>query len=57
MADRLGARFAAFVGSDEVAGGFVTLRDMVSGEQVQCPADEAAERVKAVRAEEDGSDG
>jgi len=52
LADRLGARFTAFIGSDEVAGGFVTLRDMVSGEQEKLSADEAAERVKAVRAQE-----
>lgn len=47
QADKLGARLCAIIGSDELAAGTVTLRDMVSHEQVQVPA---AELVAAVQA-------
>ncbi len=35
VVDKLGARFAAILGDDEIAGGFVSLRDMKSSEQKQ----------------------
>ena len=36
-ADKAGARFAVILGEDEIAGDFVTLRDMSSSEQQQVP--------------------
>ncbi len=46
QADKLGARLCVVIGSDEVAAGVVTLRDMQTHEQVQVPAGEVAEAVK-----------
>ncbi len=44
-ADRLGARFAALLGEDELAGGSVTLRDMKTGDQQTVPRSEAPARI------------
>ncbi len=46
-AGRLGARFVAIVGEDEVARDVVGLREMAAGTQVEVPAGEVAERVAA----------
>ena len=37
QADRMGARFAAIIGDEELAGGVCTLRDMTTGEQRTVP--------------------
>ena len=37
QADRMGARFAAIIGDEELAGGVCTLRDMTTGEQWTVP--------------------
>ncbi len=44
-ADRLGVPFAVVVGEDEAAAGLVSLKELSSGEQIQCSAREAAERI------------
>ncbi len=43
VVDKLGARFAAILGDDEIAGGFVSLRDMRSSEQKQVMIADLAE--------------
>ncbi len=45
QADKLNARLCVVLGSDEVAAGVVTLRDMSSHEQVQVPVTRVAEAV------------
>ncbi len=47
QANRLGARLCVVLGSDEVAQGVATVRDMASHEQVQVPLDELAAYVSA----------
>ncbi len=42
QANRLGARICVVLGSDEVAAGVATVRDMASHEQVQVPLDQLA---------------
>ncbi|HLZ96255.1 MAG TPA: histidine--tRNA ligase [Candidatus Dormibacteraeota bacterium] len=44
-ADKLGVRWAILFGPDEAKRGVVRLRDMVSGEQVEVPWSEMAERL------------
>lgn len=44
-ADRAGARFAAFVGQNEIAAGRVSLKDLRTGEQTEVQMDALAERV------------
>ena len=46
QADRLDARFAAIIGSDELANGTVTLRNLKSGEQASVERSEVVQRVK-----------
>ena len=46
QADRLGARVCAILGSDEVAAGTVTLRDMQTHEQAQVPQTELVAQVR-----------
>jgi len=45
-AHNLGARYAALIGSDEVASRQVTLKDMAAGEQEKVPMDTLATRLK-----------
>jgi len=45
-ADRSGARWAAIVGADELAGGEVTLKDLRSGEQERVRRDELVDVVR-----------
>jgi histidyl-tRNA synthetase len=45
QADKLGARLCVVLGSDEVAAGLATLRDMSTHEQVQVPLGELARAV------------
>jgi histidyl-tRNA synthetase len=44
-ASRLGARYAALLGEDELAAGAVTVRDMQTGEQQARPRAEAVRRL------------
>ena len=46
QADKLGARLCVVLGTDEVAAGVATLRDMQSHEQVQVRMEELAQAVK-----------
>lgn len=46
QADRVGARFAAIIGSDELEKGVATLRDLTSSTQDVFPLNQIAERVK-----------
>ncbi len=50
QADKLHARVCVVLGSDEVAAGVATLRDMSTHEQVQVPIGELVERVQALLA-------
>jgi histidyl-tRNA synthetase len=45
-AARSGARIALLVGEDEAAGGTVTVRDLVAGEQTSVPADAVVDHVR-----------
>lgn len=47
QANRLGARLCVVLGTDEVAQGLATLRDMSSHEQVQVPLSELAREAQA----------
>ncbi|MCJ7821771.1 MAG: histidine--tRNA ligase, partial [Armatimonadetes bacterium] len=49
-ADRLAARFTAFLGEEELAAGSLTLRDMRTGEQQAIPRAEAARRIVEILA-------
>jgi histidyl-tRNA synthetase len=49
-ADRSGARFALFVGSEELETGRFGLKDLRTGQQVDVGLDQVAERVKESRA-------
>ena len=42
LADKLGARVCVVLGSDEVAEGVATVRDMATHEQVKIPLDQLA---------------
>ena len=44
-ADKLSIPFAVVVGEDEAAQGLVSLKDLQTGEQIQCPAEEAAQKI------------
>jgi histidyl-tRNA synthetase len=44
-ADRLGARYAVFVGAEELAAGRFGLKDLRSGEQVPVDGDTLVERL------------
>ncbi|MFC2337266.1 MAG: His/Gly/Thr/Pro-type tRNA ligase C-terminal domain-containing protein, partial [Negativicutes bacterium] len=46
-ADKAGARFAVILGEDEIAGEFVTLRDMSSSEQQQVPVSDIINKLCA----------
>lgn len=46
QADRVGARFAALIGTDELSASSVLLRDLASGEQQSVPRAEVAARLK-----------
>ncbi|MBI2939812.1 MAG: histidine--tRNA ligase [Chloroflexi bacterium] len=46
-ANRKGIPFVLLLGSDEIARGIVTLRDMATGEQVVCPRDAVASALQA----------
>ncbi len=45
-ASRLGARFAAIIGSEEISKGIVKMKDMISGEQFEVPQSEALKWLK-----------
>jgi histidyl-tRNA synthetase len=45
-ADRLGARFALFVGADEIGSGRYGLKDLSSGEQVALEERAVIERIR-----------
>lgn len=45
-ADKLGARFVAVIGSDELSRGAVKLKNMLSGEEKEVPCQELAEFLK-----------
>ncbi len=47
QANRIGARFAAILGEDEIASGTVCLRDMASGEQRSLPASQLGSEIAA----------
>jgi len=47
-ASRLGARYTALLGEDELSSGQVTLRDMNTGEQQSAPRGEVAARVQTL---------
>ena len=42
-ADRIGARYVAVIGDDELAKGVVSLRDMEKSSQTEVPADKVIE--------------
>lgn len=44
-ADRLGARYAAILGEEELGEGLITIKDMKSAAQEKVPLDKAAERL------------
>ena len=46
QADKLGARFVAILGEDEIARGFWTIRDMAQSEQEDIPQERVLERLK-----------
>ena len=48
-ANKVNARAALILGSDELARDVVTLRDLDSGEQAEVPIAELAERLKTFR--------
>jgi histidyl-tRNA synthetase len=45
-ADRLGARWAALIGEDELKANTITLRDMVTGDQTSVPRAQAIAAIK-----------
>ncbi|MBE6936111.1 MAG: histidine--tRNA ligase [Ruminococcaceae bacterium] len=45
-ADKLGARYTAVIGDDEIASGVIRIKDMISGEQTECALN--AEAIAAV---------
>jgi histidyl-tRNA synthetase len=45
-ASKLGARFAAIVGENEVVSGQIALKDLATGAQVQVPRSELADRIR-----------
>ncbi len=45
-ADKLGVPYVALLGEDEIAAGKVAVKDMRSGEQTLCTADEAIDRIR-----------
>ena len=45
-ADRIGARFVAVIGDEELAKGVVALRDMRASTQVEVPKQDAADTIK-----------
>lgn len=49
FANRRGIPYAIIVGSDEVARGVVTVRDLASGEQSEIPREDVGQRVTALR--------
>ena len=51
-ADRLGVRFAVFLGEDEISAGTVSLKDLSTGEQRALSQEEAAGRILAQMAED-----
>ena len=46
-ADKIGARFAAIIGEDEVAKKVIALKDMGSGNQESLSLDDAIKKIKA----------
>jgi histidyl-tRNA synthetase len=46
QADKLGARFVAILGEDEMAKGVVTVRDMARSTQEDVPRERALEHLK-----------
>ena len=44
-ADKLGVPYAVLLGEDEIAAGVCSVKNMVSGEQVKCTPEEAAEHI------------
>ncbi|MYK13364.1 MAG: histidine--tRNA ligase, partial [Rhodospirillaceae bacterium] len=48
-ADRIGARAAVLIGTDELAEGAATVRDLDSGEQGRAPLDTLAEALTPFR--------
>jgi histidyl-tRNA synthetase len=55
-ASRLGARFAALLGEDELEASTVTVRDMDTGEQLTIPRAQIAQRLAAQRAAQGGGE-
>ena len=53
-ADKLGVPYAVLLGEDEIAAGKCSVKDMRSGEQVTVTADEAAEKILAGLAANNG---
>ena len=53
-ADKLGVPYAVLLGEDEIAEGKCSVKDMRSGEQVTVTADEAAEKILAGLAANNG---
>jgi histidyl-tRNA synthetase len=49
QADRSGARFALILGEEELAGGFVTLKNLVDGTQVKVSEADAVAAIRAAR--------
>ncbi len=45
-ADKIGVPYVVFLGDDEVSGGVVACKDMVSGEQTTLPFDETLQRIR-----------
>ena len=45
-ADKIGIPYVVFLGDDEVSGGVVACKDMVSGEQTTLPFDETLQRIR-----------
>ena len=45
-ADKIGVPYVVFLGDDEVNGGVVACKDMVSGEQTTLPFDETLQRIR-----------
>jgi histidyl-tRNA synthetase len=53
-ADKLGVPFAVLLGEDEIAENVCSVKNMVTGQQVKLPAEEAAAHIQAALAANNG---
>ena len=54
-ADRIGARFTAVIGEDEIAQNRITLKDMRTSSQKQISFEELIDELKRAKEEESGN--